>query len=224
MARKLSSLVPSPAMALGLLIAVAATGGIALAASSGGPVLRACANKKTGALRLTAKCKRSEFHVSWNQAGPTGERGPRGFNGVKGLQGAAGGTGATGGTGPQGPTGPGASTFTTTLPLGTAVKTPIASLGNGATVVGLCVSGEVEVGVQTEGPHLQLSGVFFNSETPSIKDTNNKSSNAGGGGPSNVDFSGLARDSSTGAKFARFEVHGESGSPCTFWGMITPSS
>jgi hypothetical protein len=209
-------------MAIASLALLATGGGIALAASSGSPVIRACANKKSGALRLATRCKRSERGVSWNLIGPGGERGPRGFTGVKGPTGAS---GATGGAGPQGPSGPGATTFATTLPVGTAVKTPLASLGNGASIVGLCVLGEVEVQVETAGPHLQLSGVFFNNpETPLVKDTNDLTSSAGGGGKTIADFSGLARDSSTGAKFARFEVHAESGSPCTFWGMVTPSS
>jgi hypothetical protein len=209
-------------MAIASLALLATGGAVALAASPGGPAIRACANKKTGALRLATRCKRSERRVSWNQAGPAGERGPRGFTGAKGGAGA---TGGAGGTGPQGPAGPGATTFTTTLPLETAVKTRIASLGNGASIVGLCVSGEVEVGVQTEGPHLQVSGLFAAGLSPATpKDANNGVATVSGIGGTTADYSGLARDSTSGGKFARFEVHGELGSPCTFWGMVTPSS
>ena len=60
----------------------------------------ACANKKTGALRLAyKKCTSREKAVSWNQAGSTGA------TGATGPAGATGPTGAPGPTGPAGPTG-----------------------------------------------------------------------------------------------------------------------
>ncbi|MGD0272320.1 MAG: hypothetical protein ABSB96_01090 [Gaiellaceae bacterium] len=71
---------------------VAAGGGFAFGASSAG-TLHACANKKTGALRLASKCKKSEKKVSWNVRGARGVAGPAG---VAGLAGAAGTAGATG--------------------------------------------------------------------------------------------------------------------------------
>jgi Collagen triple helix repeat (20 copies) len=90
------------------VVAVAATaigaGGLAFAATSGG-VIKACANKRTGALRLAAKCKKHERSVSWNVAGPRGLQGPQGAQGATGSQGAPGAkgdTGAAGATGPQG--------------------------------------------------------------------------------------------------------------------------
>jgi hypothetical protein len=76
------------------VLAVAAAGSWALAAG-GSPVINACANKKSGALRLRGpKCKKSEKTVSWSV------KGPQGANGSKGP------TGPTGTTGSQGPMGP----------------------------------------------------------------------------------------------------------------------
>jgi hypothetical protein len=94
MPHKLSSLVPSPTMAVAFAALLAASGGLAVAATSSSPVIRACANKKTGALRLASKCRRNERPVSWNQTGLTG------------AIGAAGATGAPGKEGPQGKEGP----------------------------------------------------------------------------------------------------------------------
>jgi hypothetical protein len=100
----------SPALAFALLALVAASSGLAVAAtSSSGPVIRACAKKKGGALRLASKCRRSERAVSWSQAGP------RGLQGLRGLTGAA---GAAGATGPQG----GAGLTTEVLPSGRTVR------------------------------------------------------------------------------------------------------
>ena len=60
-------------------------------ANANSTTIVACANKKTGALRIAYKaCSKKENNVTW---------------GVTGPQGATGATGATGGTGPQGATG-----------------------------------------------------------------------------------------------------------------------
>ncbi|MCB0921222.1 MAG: hypothetical protein KDC08_05335 [Actinobacteria bacterium] len=71
---------------------VAATGIIAIPAggASAATVYKACANKKTGQMRLVVKgkkCKKKEKKLKWNVKGPKG------------------GTGGTGATGPQGPAG-----------------------------------------------------------------------------------------------------------------------
>ncbi len=82
------------------VIAVAAIGtGLALASSTPG-VIRACANKHTGVLRLAHKCKKHERAVSWSVQGPPGARGQ---TGATGTAGAAGGTGAPGAQGNPGP-------------------------------------------------------------------------------------------------------------------------
>ena len=91
MRRLLSLLLPSPAMAVAFAALLVACGGLAVAATSSKPALiRACANKKSGALRLASKCRRGERSVSWNKEG------------IQGLPGATGATGATGKEGLQG--------------------------------------------------------------------------------------------------------------------------
>jgi hypothetical protein len=88
--------------AIGLLSALV---GAALAASGGGTI-RACANKRTGALRLAKHCMRNEKRVSWSITGPRGPQGPRGAQGPQGPQGAQGPQGPQGAQGPTGPRGP----------------------------------------------------------------------------------------------------------------------
>jgi len=86
---------------IGPLVAVtalvlAAGGGWALAASKGSAI-HACANKKSGALRVAGKCRKREHGLTWNIRGPAGSRGLQGAAGAIGPQGPA------GSTGPQGP-------------------------------------------------------------------------------------------------------------------------
>jgi hypothetical protein len=104
MTRRLSFLVPSPAVAVAFAALLAACGGVAVAATSSSPVIRACANKRTGALRLANRCRRSERRVSWNQTGPQGTAGVRGARGATGATGAAGAAGTAGAQGNPGPT------------------------------------------------------------------------------------------------------------------------
>jgi hypothetical protein len=87
----------SIALAAGFLVA---TVGGAIAATSGGPSIHACANKFAGILRLANSCQRSEKSVSWNMVGP------RGVPGQQGQEGRAGQTGQSGAQGPPGPQGP----------------------------------------------------------------------------------------------------------------------
>jgi len=75
-------------------VAGAVGGGWALAAPAAG-TLHGCASKRTGALRLASKCRRSERAVSWNAQGRPGARGAAGPAGAIGPAGPA--TGAAGG-------------------------------------------------------------------------------------------------------------------------------
>ena len=53
--------------------------------------ITACANKKTGALRLATKaCTKKETRVSWGATGPAGPAGPTGPTGARGANGLAG--------------------------------------------------------------------------------------------------------------------------------------
>ena len=73
-------------------------GGFAFAASSSG-VIHACANKKTGALRLSNSCKKkTERAAVWNVQGPQGLPGKNGTNGTNGTNGINGTNGANGAT------------------------------------------------------------------------------------------------------------------------------
>jgi len=78
-------------MATLAVVAALGAGSIAAGATGGGnPVIRACANKKTGALRLLGirgKCARSERSVAWNRTGPQGAPGKNGTNGTNGSNG-----------------------------------------------------------------------------------------------------------------------------------------
>ena len=97
--------------------------GVALAAQPGGrqstsAVIHACVNKKTGLVRIVAKCRRGEASVAWNSqgahgpegapgaAGPQGAAGPAGAAGPKGDAGSAGAVGPAGAAGPAAPAGP----------------------------------------------------------------------------------------------------------------------
>jgi hypothetical protein len=142
MRRVLSSLLPSPAFALAIVLLVAVSGGLAIAATSpGGSVIGACANKKTGALRLAGKCRRNERSIHWNQIGPHGPSGPAGPTGANGTPGGAGQTGLTG------PQGPGATPIVSSV-TGPRTPFPIATVGPW-TVYASCTVG---VSVNILGP------------------------------------------------------------------------
>ena len=98
-----------PALVVAALVACVtaafATGAITPAKHASRNLIRACANKRTGALRIAARCKRNERRVVWNVRGLQGALGPKGSQGPQGLQGAAGPRGPAGATGAQGPVG-----------------------------------------------------------------------------------------------------------------------
>jgi hypothetical protein len=131
-----------------------------------------------------------------------------------------------GSKGDQGPPGPGATNFTTTLNQGTAL-TPIATAPNGLTILGSCLTGPSSVGLKiatTSGANnIQVSGTETTGLTVGPADVDNVSGAIQTSDPSTADFAVIARDKTVGP-FARIDVHGHFGSPCTFWGMITPSA
>jgi hypothetical protein len=111
-------------LAVGVAGTLVGAGGLAFATSHGG-VVKACASKKTGVLRVATHCnKREERAISWNTHGATGRRGPRGPRGVRGQQGIQGAQGLQGPQGIRGQVGPSngyfnsaASSFTASLSL-----------------------------------------------------------------------------------------------------------
>lgn len=60
---------------------------VAASTSTTTTTITACADKKTGELRLANKCKKSEKKLSWNQVGPVGAVGPAGPKGDPGTPG-----------------------------------------------------------------------------------------------------------------------------------------
>jgi hypothetical protein len=203
---------------------LAASGGLAVAASSSSPVIRACANKKTGVLRLARKCRRNERPVSWNQIGPQGSQGSRGLRGATGSTGATGTPGAPGARGPEGPQGPGAISLSQTIVNG---EQPLATLANGIRVSGSCTAGAkpvVAVETVSKGP--------LNATGTSSKDTVLKGVDEPGEGfrvsVEAVEFADLhviARDGELKSKFANVDIHGQNGvKGCEFWAFIVPAS
>jgi hypothetical protein len=214
MRRRLASLIPSPAMAVALAALLAATAGLALAASPRNTVIRACASKRTGALRLASKCRHGERYVSWSKAGPEGR---------PGRTGASGSTGPAGATGPQGP---GATSFETTLAEGTG-QTPLLRLSDGLTLEGICQAGGKSVAVfaftnPVEGS-VQAVGTVFSGGSLLPVHLDGGATDVGAAGEANADIDVIARAGTT-TPFDRIDFHGTAGSTCKFWGMITPSS
>jgi hypothetical protein len=183
----------------------------ALASSSGGTIT-VCVKHKGGALYKAKRCAKHDKKLTWNKQGAPGETGATGPQGPKGD------------TGPQGP---GATSFTTTLPLGTSF-TSIATLPNGMLLMGGCSGGRVDVGVERSSSQtgLQVSGTWANDATPPNETSYDSPSglgiNTGPGGTNSTDIDWVV--GVPGGKYTRIDIHGTQGSPCSFWGMITPSS
>jgi hypothetical protein len=99
-------------------------------------------------------------------------------------------------------------------------------LSNSLKVTGTCTNGpaNVALAVQTiSGSNtLQASGTAGNGAGTFVADTNLEPS-IGANDTKKIDLDLIARDTNNG-RFARIDVHGEFGLPCTFWGMIIPSS
>jgi Collagen triple helix repeat (20 copies) len=98
-------------IALGAVVAVGATGGIALASIPGGDgVFHACMLKDVGTIRMIdpgksgfkGHCSHLEREITWNQKGPAGVQGDPGSIGPKGDKGDPGAPGAPGAKGDPG--------------------------------------------------------------------------------------------------------------------------
>jgi hypothetical protein len=230
MRRVLARLIPSPALGLAIVALVLAAGGITYAATSSESVIRACANKRTGVLRIAKRCKRNERRVTWGVVGPQGRQGVRGFTGSRGFSGATGTGGApgkAGPTGPEGPQGPGATTFSTTVNEGQTLT--LATLSNGVIVTGTCngTGPQVTLATASGKTTLQASGTAATGTELTSLDINGGTNSTiiFKAATTTADFDGLARDSSVaGGKFAHLDVHGHAGPPCQFWGMTIASS
>jgi hypothetical protein len=79
---------PSAVVLAAVVVLVLAVGGLAVAAVSSSPAqIKACASKKTGALRVIAKgkCTKSEKAVAWQKQGVAGPAGAAGAAGPAGA-------------------------------------------------------------------------------------------------------------------------------------------
>jgi hypothetical protein len=74
---------------LGVIITAVSVGAVSFVNASGDANIRACANKKTGAMRYIAKgkCKKTEKALTWSQMGPQGIAGAAGVKGDSGPNG-----------------------------------------------------------------------------------------------------------------------------------------
>jgi hypothetical protein len=204
---------------VGVVALLLVGGGAYALASSTQATITVCVKHSGGALYQAKKCAKHDSRLSWNKQGPAGATGRTGATGAIGPQ------GPKGDTGPQGP---GATTFAMTLPSGTAFG-DIATLPNGMLLEAGCSSTpRVDVGVErsTTQAGLQASGTWSNdgaapSET-SYDSPGGLGLNTGPGGTTRTDIDWMV--GVPGGKLVRVDIHGTAGSPCSFWGMITPSS
>jgi hypothetical protein len=130
-----------------------------------------------------------------------------------------------GSKGDQGPPGPGATSFATTLSQGTTLA-QIATTPNGLTVRATCTSGPLvvlRIETTSGANNIQVSGTVTNGLTVAATDVDNISAAVQSSDPNTVDYAVVARDKTVGP-FARLDLHAHFGSPCTYWGMITPSA
>jgi len=96
---------------IGFGCAALSLGAVTYVSASSDKTIKACANKKTGAMRYISKgaCKKTETSLSWNQIGPQGSPGapgPAGINGTAGAKGDPGTVGLKGDTGAAGASAP----------------------------------------------------------------------------------------------------------------------
>ena len=77
------------AFTLGVVITAASVGAVSFVNAAGNATLKACANKKTGAMRYIekGKCKTTETSLSWTQMGLHGFSGTAGTAGTNGTNG-----------------------------------------------------------------------------------------------------------------------------------------
>ena len=95
------------AMVLAAVLLVCGVSGYAIAQSGGAKpkMVKACAKKKGGALRLAKRCRKGERRVTWAMRGPTGVTGPAGPQGAPGVAGQNGAQGPPGANGVNGTNG-----------------------------------------------------------------------------------------------------------------------
>ena len=156
----------APAAIVGVVVALAASGGYAVAGSSSSKSISACARKHGGGLYV-GKCAKRDKKLNWSVIGPTGPAGAIGHTGPGGPRRPRGPPGATGATGPQGPR----ATKLVYNDSGTAAPpgTTIGAMGP-YTVTATCTqpaSGTTDLEVFVTGPGGQLDGLSVTGTPPS---------------------------------------------------------
>jgi hypothetical protein len=206
------------AAALGAAALLLAGGAAYALASSSGGTITVCIKHGAGTLYKAKKCAKRDNKLSWNKQGSAGATGSTGATGASGPQGPK---------GDPGPQGPGAITIATTLPLGTSFTT-IGTLPNGMLLMGGCSGGKVDVGVERSSTQVgfQATGTWSNDggtvTEASADSPSGLGINTGPGGTNHTEIDWVV--GVPGGKYNRLDIHGTQGSPCSFWGMVTPSS
>ena len=211
-----------PATVIALLALFCALGGGAAWASGLIPGSQ-IKNHSIAEKKLTKKAIKA-LRGQRGRTGPTGATGPAGPIGPAGPKGA---TGPQGTTGLQGPQGPGASSFATTVPADSTLHT--LQTVDGLDVRAYCFGTQVALALATTGSTntLQASGTSNYDSSITTIDYNGGASSVFTVTATRGDLDVIARNTAIASGFDRFDLHGEIGAtastPCTVWGMITPS-
>ena len=180
-------------------------------------VIHGCYGAKSGSLRVIAahkKCKKGERAIAFDQTGVPGPAGTPGQAGAPGAPGSPGG---------KGEPGPAAKTFAGNVASGSSY-TGLIKLANGIEVLGACKSGKAWIEITTTGGHsLEVMGGGDEGGVAFTEDSN-IFGNATTASATNASFDVTVREATAGAAAARVAVQSTFGSPCAFWGMVTPSS
>lgn len=150
-------------------------------AASKPDAINGCVNKKTGALRIVAKCTSAERSIQWGKTGPQGlmgEIGSTGASGAQGIQGVTGEVGAqglpglnglngfSGSSGPAGANGNNGRQLVVRDAANTLVGYVIGTLNLGNTVANPPAGNYFQNAVQVWDPNLELMFVYSFSGRP----------------------------------------------------------
>lgn len=144
-------------------------------AASEPDAINGCVNKKTGVLRIVAKCTNAERSIQWGKIGPQGEKGlpgevgpagaigPAGAQGLPGLDGL---NGFSGSSGPAGANGVNGRQLVVRDAANTLVGYLIGTLSLGNTATNPPAGNYFQSGVQVWDPNLELMFVYSFSGRP----------------------------------------------------------
>jgi hypothetical protein len=208
---------------LALLALFVALGGTSVAAGNALLPRNSVGNAqlKNGAVTKTKIAKKTRLALRGNR-GLRGLRGPAGAGGLIGPQGLQ---GIQGPPGLQGLQGPGAISFSTTVPQDANPHTLKTIAGVEVNVT--CSAGATQLEIAAPGltNTLDLSGTLnFDTTTNPIRSQGAPHYFIAQASPASLEMDLIARNTAVGQAFSRFDLHAGWGTPCTAWGMITPST